>query len=141
MVAVMSNLDRLRLDRGYHYLATPYSRYPAGLEAAFVVATQICAGLLSRGIFAFSPVAHSHPAAVHGGLDPRSHDLWMPLELEFARCAAGLLVAQLPTWRDSKGIQMEIAYAHDRDIPVNYLDAQDLAELVPHLVFPEREHA
>ena len=43
------------------YLATPYSKYPAGLQQAFVDAAKLAALLLRSGMNVYSPIAHTHP--------------------------------------------------------------------------------
>lgn len=91
------------------YLATPYSRYPAGIEAAFQDAAALAARLLRAGILVYSPIAHTHPLAMYGLLDPLDH-IWLPFdELMMARCDT-LIVAHMEGWRGSKGIAREIEF-------------------------------
>lgn len=57
----------------FYYLATPYSRYAAGIEAAFQAASEQAAILVRHGIPVFCPIAHTHPIAIHGDIDPFDH--------------------------------------------------------------------
>jgi hypothetical protein len=95
------------------YLATPYSQYAAGIEAAFADAARLASRLVGMGITVYSPVVHGHPLSIHGGLEPRDHDLWLALDRPMmVRCDV-LIVAQLPGWQESEGIAAEVdAFLH-----------------------------
>ena len=92
----------------FWYLASPYSLYPGGLEAAFVAACRNAALLIRAGVPVYSPIAHMHPVAVQGGIDPLDHDIWLPADAPMMAAASGLIVLELETWRDSRGIRFEI---------------------------------
>lgn len=104
-------IDLLDRDmRGLGYLATPYSKYPQGLEVAFRDAARLAARLLRQELRIYSPIAHTHPLAIHGMLDPLDHSLWLPFDEAMMERADYLLVAEMEGWRDSKGIAYEIAF-------------------------------
>lgn len=113
-------MNTLRGD-GFWYLATPYSRYPAGLEIAFRHACTAAGELLKHGVHVYSPIAHTHPIAVNGGLDPFSHDIFIPLDEHFMRAARGLLVLRMPGWDQSKGIDIEIEHFRRAQKPIHHL--------------------
>lgn len=104
------------------YLATPYTRYPAGPEAAFRDACRLAAKLLTAGVKVYSPIAHTHPIAVHGNLDPLDHGIWLPFDEAMMAASATLLVAQLEGWRESFGVTFEINFFKTWLKPVFYLD-------------------
>ncbi|HWL04518.1 MAG TPA: DUF1937 family protein [Xanthobacteraceae bacterium] len=111
---------------GLCYLATPYSKYPDGLESAFKLAAHLAGHLLKAGITAYCPIAHMHPVAVHGEIDPLDHDIWLPSdEVMMARCDT-LLVATMRGWRQSKGIAHEIEVFRAAGKPMLYLDPDAL---------------
>lgn len=103
------------------YLATPYSRYAAGLDAAFVAACEITASLISRGYSVYSPIAHTHPIALHGKLDPLDHTIWLPFNAAMMEASHGLIVALLPGWDSSLGVQHEIDYFARAGKPIDRL--------------------
>ncbi len=103
------DLSEIRDLDGYVYVATPYSKYPGGLEAAFVEACRIGAWFVQQRIGVFVPIAHTHPIAVHGGIDPIDHRVWLPADWPMMDGAAALVVAMLPSWQDSFGISEEVA--------------------------------
>jgi nucleoside 2-deoxyribosyltransferase len=113
---------------GLHYIATPYSKYPQGLDRAFVHAAEVTALLLRKGIVAYSPIVHSHTVAKVGDLDALDHKIWLPLDEQMmARCDA-CLVAMMRGWDQSFGVQHEIGFFRNlgkpvRLMPVEYSDA------------------
>jgi hypothetical protein len=104
------------------YLATPYSRYPAGIDAAFRDAAALAARLLTKGVKVYSPIAHTHPLAIYGNIDPLDHAIWLPFDEAMMTASSALLVAQMRTWQASKGIAHEIEFFTREDKPVFYLD-------------------
>jgi hypothetical protein len=93
----------------FWYLASPYSKYPDGLEAAFVEVAKQAALLIRHKIPVYSPIAHTHPIAIHGGMDPLDHSIWLPADLPLMRSAyRGLIVCKMATWDQSDGIGEEI---------------------------------
>lgn len=107
---------------GLIYLATPYSRYPEGIEAAFVKASAITADLMRAGVRVYSPIAHTHPIAVHGKVDPYDHSIWMPFDEAIMERSDAILVVTMPTWEQSKGIAHEIEFFERRERPQFRLD-------------------
>lgn len=91
-----------------YYLATPYTKYRAGIWPAYKEAARIAGRLTAIGLNVYSPIAHSHPLAVYGGIDPLDHDLWMRVDAPFVAICGALIVAKMDGWRDSKGVTIEI---------------------------------
>lgn len=114
-------MDQLRLDNGFWYLATPYSKYALGINAAFEDACKAAAKLLSAGVHVFSPIAHTHPIASYGGLDYYSHELFVPLDEKMMRAAHGLLVLRMDGWEESLGIKYEVEFFTKNYRPVVHL--------------------
>jgi hypothetical protein len=111
----------------FFYLATPYSKYVGGIEAAFRMAAEQAAVLLENGVPVYSPIAHSHPIAIYGGLDPYAHALWMKACEPFMNQAAGIVVLMAAGWEESKGIGMEIEHFKKAGKPVFFM----LPNMVP----------
>lgn len=112
---------------GLVYLATPYSKYPAGLEAAFVDAAKLTARLLRVGVKVYSPIAHTHPIAVHGNLDALDHSIWLPFDEAIMAKSDAMLVAKMDGWDKSIGIKHEIGVFGAAEKPIYYLDVETLA--------------
>jgi len=121
----LTDLATDRTGGSFWYLASIYSQHPRGFDAAYQEALDYAAILLRAGIYAFSPIVHSHPvASERAGLDGGSHNLWMPLDIAILKGSHGLLIAPQDGWRLSKGIEMEINAAKVNDIPIFLLELQ-----------------
>jgi hypothetical protein len=103
------------------YLATPYTRYPGGHQAAFDLACQSAAVFLSAGIPVFSPIAHSHPIAQHMTAEHLvDHDLWMRIDAPMLAACDAMIVVTADGWRESHGVQHEIATFERDGKPITY---------------------
>ena len=105
-----------------YYLATPYTKYEGGIEAAFEAAAAITARLVKANLSVYSPIAHTHPVAVHGGIDPLDHSIWLDFDLRMMRGADVLIVAQMQGWRESFGVSQEIKFFQNGGKPILYLN-------------------
>lgn len=104
------------------YLATPYSKYPKGLDQAFKDAANLAGKLLKMGVKVYSPIAHTHPIAIHGNLDPYDHRIWLPFDEAIMAKADAMVVAKMDGWSESKGIAHEIGVFGQAEKPIYYLD-------------------
>ena len=116
------NLEEAKKASGYFYLASPYSKHPEGINyAAWEVSD--CAGwLIRQGLSIFCPISHSHTIATHAKLDPLSHKIWLPADMPLMIGACGLIVAMLPTWKESYGVGVEIQQFQQDGKPIYYLN-------------------
>ena len=106
----------------FWYLGSPYSKYPAGLEAAFREACRNTAVLVRAGIRVYSPIAHTHPVAIHGEIDPFDHSIWLPADQPFMDAACGLIVCRMDGWLDSHGIGEELKTFEAAGKPIVYME-------------------
>ena len=95
---------------GYWYLASPYSRYPDGIEAAFQEASRAAGALIRVGVPVYCPISHTHPIAIHSGTDPICHSTWLPLDKAFVDTSVGMIICTMPTWESSFGIKQEVKW-------------------------------
>jgi hypothetical protein len=112
-------------DGGYQYLATVYSKHPLGLDIAWREACHHAAQFIKAGIPTFCPIAHTHPIAMHGLLNPYDHDIWLPADRPLMEAAAGLVVVTSEGWLDSVGIAAEIEYFNAARKPIVYWQPGD----------------
>ena len=105
---------------GFVYIATPYTKYPDGITQAFVDACKVTAQFVRRGISAYSPIAHCHPVATHGGINPLDCALWLKFDQAIMDAASELYVIQMPGWDDSAGITHEIDHFRKAGKPVSF---------------------
>lgn len=111
------------------YLATPYTKYPKGIERAFEEASTLAAHLLIAGIKVYSPIAHTHPLAKYSHLDPLDHSIWLPFDQAMMDACDALIVAHMTGWEDSYGVTHEIETFRAARKPIFDLDPNTFAVL------------
>lgn len=107
---------------GFVYLATPYSKYPRGLPAAYEDACKLLARLLERGCDVFCPIAHGHGTSTHGGLNALDGAFWTEVDQKHLDRADVLVIAEMEGWQDSIGVQYERDVFEEAGKPVFYLN-------------------
>jgi hypothetical protein len=123
----MTNAKNLNKNIGYYYLATPYSKWPQGLEDANTEAQKLAARLLELRLPIYCPIAHTHGIATFvTGVDKRDHDFWLSADKPLVLAARGLLVANMEGWPDSRGVMQEIAWSQETYKPIWMLDPETL---------------
>ena len=120
----------------FHYLASPYSKYPLGKEAAYIEACRQMALLLRAGVHCLSPIAATHGAATHGDIDPDiSNPMWMELDHAFMEASDGMIVCMMTGWNESVGVAKEIEWFERAGKPIVYM----LPGSVPEAFVPAAE--
>lgn len=108
------------------YLASPYSHIaPAVRRRRFKAACQAAAAMLTMGLQVFSPIVHSAPIAACG-LDDMNHDFWMHVDKPYLEWCHMVMVLTLDGWRESRGVNIEIAQARSMGKPVSFICPADL---------------
>lgn len=95
-------------DFGLVYLASPYSKYPWGLDEACRDICKISGRFILQNISIFSPIAHTHPIAMAAGIDPLDYDIWIPADKPFVDMCEAMVVVQMSGWDTSYGVTGEI---------------------------------
>ncbi|GIW90181.1 MAG: hypothetical protein KatS3mg109_0613 [Pirellulaceae bacterium] len=107
------------------YLASPYSHAdPQVRQARYQAACRAAAWLIGQGHLVFSPIAHSHGITQHGL--PVDWDFWEEHDRRMLVACDRVVVLMLPGWRESLGVQAEVAIARELGKPLAYL-SPDLA--------------
>ena len=91
----------------FFYVATPYSLFPGGLNAAHDAACQMTARLIDQGWPVFSPIAHTHHVSHYMRHDPRDAAFWIKVNRGPMEAAAGIIIATMPGWGQSEGVLLE----------------------------------
>lgn len=111
------------------YLASPYSKYANGIEAAFRDISEQAGWLANNGVFVFSPIAHTHPIATYGKLDHYDYDLMLAWDkLMIDRCD-GMLICMLPGYDTSYGVAWEKEQFEKQGKPIVYISPFAIPEL------------
>jgi hypothetical protein len=99
------------------YLASPYSHDDSSVrQERFQAACRAAAHLVRAGLHVFSPIAHSHPIALAGGL-PTGWEYWEAYDEAVLSTCRALAVLELDGWRDSRGVQGEVKIADRLKLP------------------------
>lgn len=112
------------------YLGTPYTKYECGIDSAFIDACKLSGKLLQLGVHIYSPIAFCHPVAIHTGIDPLDHELWLSVDHAIMGKSDAMVIGMLPGWDKSFGVEYERRFFHAANKPIFKLDPITM-ELVP----------
>lgn len=103
------------------YLASPYSHHdPLVVEARFEAVCREASRLMGEGYLIYSPIAHTHPIAIRGGL-PTDWEFWRDYdEAIISRCTE-LWVLTLDGWDTSRGVSAELQIADALGLPIKHI--------------------
>jgi hypothetical protein len=118
------------------YLASPYAHpNPAMMAARYRTVRRICADLMRAGAHIFAPIVHCHEIAVLYEL-PRDHKFWIAYDLNMLKRCDVLLVAQIEGWKQSKGMRMEMEFASERGMPIEFVHTTFQVDQVINTIVP-----
>lgn len=108
------------------YLASPYTKYHEGVDAAFSAVCKQAAFLKNNGIDVFSPIAHSHPISVHGQLGSYSpgdseYQNLLEWDKKFIDRCDGIIVCMMDGWQESYGVKWEMEQFSKQGKPIFYM--------------------
>jgi len=108
---------------GYFYLATPYTKYPLGIQAAFEDACMVAAWFMDEGLPVFCPIAHTHPIAAYSTHNALDSDFWVKLDHPLlAGAKRGLIIVKMRGWGESSGIKAEKEFFEKAGWPIHYVE-------------------
>ena len=116
----------------FWYIASPYSKFPDGIEAAFQAVCREVGLLIRAGVPVFSPIAHTHPVAMACDIDPFDHSIWLPSDAPMMEAAHGIIVCKLERWEKSYGVTHELERFRCAHKPVVFMTPG----IVPNEVLP-----
>lgn len=107
------------------YVGSPYSHESkAVMEENFKRVTAFTAKLCAEGVLAFSPITYGHTLVEFRDM-PRDWNFWKTFCLSFMDNAERMIVYKMPGWENSRGLEAEIEYAKQNNIPIEYVDFVD----------------
>lgn len=110
------------------YLAAPYSdKDPWIMENRFQLINKAASVLMSRGVYVFSPISHTHPIAVASNGDlPRGWEFWEEYDKLMIRNCSEMYVLCLDGWEASIGVKAEMKIAKELNINITYIYYDEL---------------
>lgn len=108
------------------YLCSPYSHPDTReMEYKYRQVAQAAAHLIALGEIVYSPIVHCHHLACNFTM-PREWEFWRRFDLAMLDKADECWVLELDGWHKSVGVNAEIAFAIERDIPVCFLALEEV---------------
>jgi|SRR6056297_3572297 len=80
--------------------------------------------LMQAGFAVISPISQSHPIALQCNLSGKFDNFWANIDYNLILRCDMVIVLCLPGWKESEGVQKEIAFAKQQNIPVIYIDSE-----------------
>ena len=113
------------------YLSSPYTHDDAAVRKhRYEAACRAAAALMRRGEAVFSPIAHSHAICRYGL--PTDWEFWKKQDMDMLRACDRVIVLTIDGWRDSVGVQAEIAAAKGAGKPIDYMSDDDVRAMYRH---------
>lgn len=119
------SLEALRQHR-LCYVASPYSNYADGLDAAFADIGTVTWKLHQAGVSCYSPIVYCHPIARALGANPLDADFWLAFTKPVLERCDALIVVDLPGWDQSYGITKEMERFAAKALPTYRLSHKDM---------------
>lgn len=104
------------------YLATPYTKYQKGVDAAWQLACREASRLLLAGVPVYSPIAETHPIAVIGGMNVQKSRFWADICQTHISLCTGIIVVMADSWLTSVGVSAEIKSFRAAGKPVVFME-------------------
>ena len=115
--------------RKIEYLASPYWHPHREVRRARARAAEAAATeLMGRNIAVFSPVVYSATIQERNGFSPPEG--WYRFDLHFLAVAGGLTVLEVPGWKRSRGILVEMGFARALELPVSKMGWPEIRKLL-----------
>lgn len=105
------------------YLASPYSHPdPKVKQQRFEQVCKVAAQLMRQDRVVFCPIAHTHPMDKYVPQGENTHGFWLRQDFEFLQLCSDLYIVTLDGWKESKGVQAEMALAKMLHLPISFID-------------------
>lgn len=116
----------IKTTKSIIYLGSPYTDPDKSIrEQRFVEASKAAAHFINNGFLeVFSPIAHFHPIAKHGGL-PGSWDFWKKIDEIYLGISKEFWILTLDGWKESEGLAGEAEISRNFCIPIRLVDPKD----------------
>lgn len=114
------------------YVAGPYWHEDPKIRCArYDALTALTRALLVQGYTVFSPITHGHAIATSTGIWPEVN--WLEqVDLPLLRVSKVLIIFRLNGWRESKGLQREIAITRNKlHMKILHITPEQFARLAP----------
>ena len=103
------------------YIASPFTHESiAVMHERYEKVAKLCATYILLGDHVYSPIVHCRPIANYIR-EKTNWEFWRHFDLHMLSLATDLWVYELDGWKESVGVQAEIQFAEENNIPVSYI--------------------
>lgn len=102
------------------YLACPFRHPDPEMRKKRCAVAHTMAAQLSAEYYVFSPLTHNEILVSLAPELPREH--WIEFDLRILKTCDKLLILTLDGWETSWGVQKEIAFAKENNIPIEEIE-------------------
>lgn len=100
-----------------HYLSAPYNHPdPQVRKQRYDLITATASRLIQEKTYVFSPITHNVPIRDLGHMT--TWEDWREFDLTMLSLCNKMILLKLPGWQDSRGVQAEILFAQEKNIPI-----------------------
>lgn len=104
------------------YIASPYTHVDKHIEQSrYEAVCAYAAHLIAQGRMAISPVIVGHNIIGYEKL-PGDFAFWRDYSFELLAPCKEVHVLRFPGWKESVGVNSEIVFATNHNIPISYID-------------------
>jgi len=116
------------MEKGLYYLAVPYQGSEEEKKYRTELSLKATVEFLRQGISLFSPVIYVNKIAEELNLPSleKRREIIMPYLFEFLTVSKGLILITIDSWQKSWGVQQELKFCHESNIPVFTLRADEI---------------
>ncbi len=116
---------------GFTYLASPFEHENSDVMAARCESVRlITSSLVADGRVIFSPIAYTENSNL-----PEPPQGWLTFDLAMLERAEFLLVACMPGFKKSTGVNKEIKFAKEHNIQTETLDSTAIKKIIGKLMW------
>jgi hypothetical protein len=111
------------------YLACPYTHPdPAVRLGRYKLATRAAAYIAMNGLIVYSPITMTHPMdLIMGGQTATlGSNYWIEFDTAFMEVCSRIIVLTLDGWKESNGVQREIAFFTKKKRKITYLSPEEV---------------
>ena len=129
-LAKFLNQETKTPNRQIEYAASPYWHLRREVRQARATAAAAAVLELIKGNKAavFSPVVYSAVLQEEDDFSPPKG--WYDFDLNFLAVAAGMTILEIPGWEHSRGILIELGFAHAQKLPIRQIEWPKIRKLL-----------
>ena len=125
------------MEKGFYYLAGPHKGTPEQEADRIEISLKLTVAFLTQGIYVFSPIVYSVKIAeaLHSLSVEERREIIFPYLLSFLKASKGLILVAMEGWKESWGVQQELKFCQENQIPVYTVDPDDASGDLSQILF------